>query len=395
MYGQIQILLDLLGPMIPPGVRKMIIDASKSRKQTIPLAIRDEDSLRVLSPNDILELLVDAATKHGKQNTDASGDQNWPGTDGIQGANGEILPSWIKFPYSRHSSLEELRNLVGAFRPNDIYPCVTDEMSWTEEHSIKTLYGDLCSGRTFVHDAEMKQLYDARLSEEEALEQKLQHLETESQLKPDTHYELTSEADHHLASTPQRSTSAAPSEETPRPSPRLPSPDLRGKETQDLETLEREVHIRSEASAPSIPHSHPLPPPRHPPLSSSPPSSDPYHPPPSIQPPATPTHTRAPGGANAFPPPPEAGSSTASESSPSSPALPRILPRERPPLKRQKTDHPETPLAAAITELCNSSRVLDRDVIEAAADAALRTGGWWDIELECTHKWRYQHEEEL
>lgn len=46
------------------------------------------------------------------------------------GAN--TLPKTIKFPYSRHSSHEELCNLVNAFRPADVYPCTVDEASWHE-----------------------------------------------------------------------------------------------------------------------------------------------------------------------------------------------------------------------------------------------------------------------
>lgn len=64
----------------------------------------------------------------------------------------------IQFPYSRHSSYDELCHLVSVFKPKDIYPCTTDEKSWCEEVSVRSLFGHLCSGNTFSHDVEMKQI---------------------------------------------------------------------------------------------------------------------------------------------------------------------------------------------------------------------------------------------
>lgn len=40
------------------------------------------------------------------------------------------LPNKISFPYSRHSSYHELRDLVKAFRPRDVWPCTVDSGSW-------------------------------------------------------------------------------------------------------------------------------------------------------------------------------------------------------------------------------------------------------------------------
>lgn len=36
-----------------------------------------------------------------------------------------------------------------------MYPCSVDEMSWTKDTSIKSLFGHLCSGTIFAHDNEM------------------------------------------------------------------------------------------------------------------------------------------------------------------------------------------------------------------------------------------------
>lgn len=68
----------------------------------------------------------------------------------------------IQFPYSRHSSYDELCHLVSVFKPKDIYPCTTDETSWCEELSVRSLFGHLCSGDTFSHDVEMKQKIEER-----------------------------------------------------------------------------------------------------------------------------------------------------------------------------------------------------------------------------------------
>jgi hypothetical protein len=72
----------------------------------------------------------------------------------------------IRFPYSRHSSYSELRELVRAFRPMDVFPCTVDEARWTPEVSMRGLFGDLCCRDVFRHDLEMTKLYEARLAVE-------------------------------------------------------------------------------------------------------------------------------------------------------------------------------------------------------------------------------------
>ncbi|KAI1436493.1 hypothetical protein GGR50DRAFT_650544 [Xylaria sp. CBS 124048] len=70
------------------------------------------------------------------------------------------LPEVIHFPYARHSSLPELRDFVGVFRPRDIVPCTFDETGWLEKGwSIATLFGDCCSGDAYASEHE----YDAIL----------------------------------------------------------------------------------------------------------------------------------------------------------------------------------------------------------------------------------------
>lgn len=68
----------------------------------------------------------------------------------------------IRFPYSRHSSYSELCELVAAFKPRDVFPCTVDEVTWSPELSMNTLFGEYCSARIFRHDAEMMQTFRAR-----------------------------------------------------------------------------------------------------------------------------------------------------------------------------------------------------------------------------------------
>lgn len=68
------------------------------------------------------------------------------------------LPNIIRFPYARHSSLPELRELVGAFRPKDIIPCTFDADLWLQKGwAIKGLFGDYCSDDVFVYDEILRQ----------------------------------------------------------------------------------------------------------------------------------------------------------------------------------------------------------------------------------------------
>lgn len=72
------------------------------------------------------------------------------------------LPRSIEFPYSRHSSYEELCDLVKAFKPVDVYPCTIDEDYMNLSKSIDGLFGHLCFGSTYAHDEDMKRLASQR-----------------------------------------------------------------------------------------------------------------------------------------------------------------------------------------------------------------------------------------
>jgi len=67
----------------------------------------------------------------------------------ISGSNPSLArkPRTITFPYSRHSSYNELRRLVSAFKPTDVYPCVVPPVqAWKEETmGMEVLFGDCCA----------------------------------------------------------------------------------------------------------------------------------------------------------------------------------------------------------------------------------------------------------
>ncbi|RFU81259.1 hypothetical protein TARUN_914 [Trichoderma arundinaceum] len=73
--------------------------------------------------------------------------------------NGAKLPNIIRFPYSRHSSYAELCNLVGIFKPRDVWPCTFHFEAWQKKAiSIRSLFGEYCSGVAFAHDLEVDNL---------------------------------------------------------------------------------------------------------------------------------------------------------------------------------------------------------------------------------------------
>lgn len=73
---------------------------------------------------------------------------------------------------------------MAAFRPKDIYPCTVDPASWNEDVSIQRLFGHLCSGNDFSHDAYMYELLGDSEDEENQHPRKRarydEHLSTQS-----------------------------------------------------------------------------------------------------------------------------------------------------------------------------------------------------------------------
>lgn len=51
-------------------------------------------------------------------------------------------------------------HLLSVFKPRDVYPCVTDQETWTRDVSVEELFSHLCSGNSFCYDREMRSNYD-------------------------------------------------------------------------------------------------------------------------------------------------------------------------------------------------------------------------------------------
>ena len=66
------------------------------------------------------------------------------------------LTKYESFPYSRHSSYNELCHLVEAFKPKNIHPCTVDEANWTPVSSMSFLFGHIYDFPvSFRHDQMM------------------------------------------------------------------------------------------------------------------------------------------------------------------------------------------------------------------------------------------------
>ncbi|KAH6711742.1 hypothetical protein BKA61DRAFT_522678 [Leptodontidium sp. MPI-SDFR-AT-0119] len=82
------------------------------------------------------------------------------------GGKSQALPRIITFPYSRHSSYEELCDLLKIFKPKDVWPCTEDPYRWHERGlSVEGLFGEQCSDHRFRYDREMEKMisdYEAR-----------------------------------------------------------------------------------------------------------------------------------------------------------------------------------------------------------------------------------------
>jgi DNA cross-link repair 1C protein len=87
----------------------------------------------------------------------------------------------IHFPYSRHSSYNELRHLVSIFQPKDICPCTVDENSWSEQSSMKSLFGDVCSQQVWYHDAQIRLVVEERQAERILLGKRKRHEDEDSE----------------------------------------------------------------------------------------------------------------------------------------------------------------------------------------------------------------------
>jgi hypothetical protein len=65
-----------------------------------------------------------------------------------------VRPANIWFPFSRHSSFEEIYHLVSMFRPKRVYPCFQTDKLMKEGFSVERLFGKCCSSGRFTRDIE-------------------------------------------------------------------------------------------------------------------------------------------------------------------------------------------------------------------------------------------------
>ncbi|OJJ39655.1 hypothetical protein ASPWEDRAFT_104551, partial [Aspergillus wentii DTO 134E9] len=131
--------------------REALLEAFKSKNKSLSL-----DSYGLKDEHDMpLEKLVAILSRGHSGNNPLSNDIEELPT--ARANPNKPLPNTIHFPYSRHSSYMELCELVSAFQPKDIYPCTVDLQTWDEDVSMQSLFGHLCSGDEFSHDARMRE----------------------------------------------------------------------------------------------------------------------------------------------------------------------------------------------------------------------------------------------
>lgn len=149
-------------------IRRLVGDALYSRKKTIDLNLLSQ-SLRedAVSLDRFACLLGDVVNQEESLqdsfvsvslplNCRPLGDSS---THLVRRMSYGIEPGLIRyqrFPYSRHSSYEEMCHLLSVIRTMDVWPCVTNEESWARGVMIKTLFGHLSSGTRFSYDDEMR-----------------------------------------------------------------------------------------------------------------------------------------------------------------------------------------------------------------------------------------------
>jgi len=151
-----------------------------------------------------------------------------------------------EIPYSRHSSYDELCDLVKAFLPIDVYPCTVDEENWGPEDSVEHLFGRFCSGTTFAHDRKMEMLTRRQLNSgpetdgEESQSLKSSRVgSVESQLSQD---ESTVHGDLERSSSDPTPYLRIPSEPNQQAKRRRLSPPLSGKDHGSVDMSRERLH---------------------------------------------------------------------------------------------------------------------------------------------------------
>ena len=106
-------------------IRRMLHAGLHSSRKTLVLNDAEPDCKQdELSLEELANILARSAAQR-------------PTAEGVtQVQEGDVqLPKIITFPYARHSSYAELRDLVRVFKPVDIYPCTVNKEDWHEGKS--------------------------------------------------------------------------------------------------------------------------------------------------------------------------------------------------------------------------------------------------------------------
>jgi len=112
------------GSSIPSDIRRMLLAGLHSSRKALV-----NDTEPDCKQDDLtLEELANILTRSAAQPPPAEDTASFKEAD-------VHLPKIITFPYSRHSSYAELRDLVGIFKPVDIYPCTVNKADWHEGES--------------------------------------------------------------------------------------------------------------------------------------------------------------------------------------------------------------------------------------------------------------------
>lgn len=118
--------VDSSNPAAVAKVKRLLLSGLQSMRKAVSLddmgLDREADEL---SLQELGRVLVRSVSRK-----DRDLDPSAASAGKILGVNGKTLPKTITFPFSRHSSFEELRHLVGIFRPRDVFPCTVDETKW-------------------------------------------------------------------------------------------------------------------------------------------------------------------------------------------------------------------------------------------------------------------------
>lgn len=135
------------------AIQKMIEASRKLRRYNLTLDGLEDVLVADDEKNISLQELKEALTK-ASQWMDSLGQSSVPTS--VERSSKYNPARTIHFPYSRHSSYAELRHLVSKFRPKDICPCTVDTEGWTEGMSMESLFGDLCSEKSFFYDGDVR-----------------------------------------------------------------------------------------------------------------------------------------------------------------------------------------------------------------------------------------------